>query len=34
MESQYVPGNDTIHRFHMHKKRAHEIFLKSKLQIM
>ena len=33
MESQYVPRNDTIHRFHM-QKRVHDMFLKSKLQIM
>ena len=33
MESQNVPRNDTIHRFHM-QKRVHDMFLKSKLQIM
>ena len=34
IEGQYVPRKDTIYRFHIQKKRAHEMFMKSKLQII
>ena len=33
-QQQHVRRNDTIHCFHMQKKRVHEIFLKSNFQTM